>query len=105
MNESGIKGKWNEIKDNVKDAWNKATDAKSAEIKKDFVNKDYSAAASKAKEKLADLKPDVDEIKTSFTNGTKKAEYLKDKVGDTAKKGFDSVKGNINKPDSFENRV
>ncbi len=94
MDQQDIKGKWNEIKDNVKDAWNKATDSK----KTNTTGSNFSAAANNAKENLADLKPDVNEIKSTFTNGQKKAEYLKDKVGDTAKKGFDNVKGNIKKP-------
>lgn len=99
MKQQDIKGKWNEIKGNVKSAWNKATDSNTTTgIKQDLSQKNYSGAANKAKEKLADLKPDVNEIKSSFTNGSQKGEYLKDKVGDTAKKGFDDVKGNIKKP-------
>lgn len=105
MNQQDIKGKWDEIKGNVKDAWNKATDTKTTDIKQDLSQRNFSGAADKAKEKLADLKPDVNEIKSSFKGGEKKTEYLKDKVADTTKKGFDSVKGNIQKPDSFENRV
>lgn len=51
MNTDNLKGKFNDIKGNVKNAWNKVT----VDVKK----KDFSDATQTAKEKLSELKTDT----------------------------------------------
>lgn len=49
MNKENLKGKFNEIKSNVKDAWNKTSETDKAKVKEDLKNKDYSGAADRVK--------------------------------------------------------
>lgn len=56
MNKGNLKGKFTEIKGNVKDAWNKTSDADKAKVREDLKNKDYSGAA--------------DTVKKNFNKGT-----------------------------------
>lgn len=56
MNKEDLKGKFNDAKNTVKDAWNKTSDADKTKVKDDLQNKNYSGAA--------------DTVKKNFDKGT-----------------------------------
>ena len=60
MNTESIKGKFNDLKDNVKDAAQKITSDKTTteKIKGEVKDQDFKGAAKTAQEKLSNLKED-----------------------------------------------
>lgn len=54
MDKEQLKGKFNDIKGNVKQAWDKTSDADKSKVKEDLKNKDLSGAS--------------DTVKKNFTN-------------------------------------
>jgi hypothetical protein len=70
MNTEDIKGKWENVKGNVKEAFNKNKENDTVSgLKEDVTKKDFSNLKDTAKEKYADVKPDLEKIKTKFTDG------------------------------------
>ena len=56
MNKEELKGKFSDIKGNVKEAWNKTSEADKTKVKDDLQNTNYSGAA--------------DTVKKNFDKGT-----------------------------------
>ncbi|WP_408098379.1 hypothetical protein ACJVC5_05570 [Peredibacter sp. HCB2-198] len=56
MNKEELKGKFNDIKGNVKEAWNRTSDTDKNKVREDLKNKNYSGAA--------------DTVKKNFDKGT-----------------------------------
>lgn len=67
MNTDNLKGKFQDIKGNVKEAWNKVTEDKETKgkVTEELKNKDFSGAANTVKEKLTDVKTDTTTRKAS----------------------------------------
>lgn len=67
MDTENLKGKFNDIKGNVKEAWNKVTEDKTTKgkVTEELKNKDFSGAANTVKEKISETKTDTTTRKAS----------------------------------------